>query len=89
MSGRLLDDDGIDAGEGRGFGAKTREKSVDADGRPFDLDGDAVGVVADGAGELLFGGEAVDEGAEADALDYAADENLAAATLGAVVRFSI
>jgi len=44
----------------------------------LELDGDAVGVVGDKAGEVLVMCEAVDEGAEADALDDAADDNGAA-----------
>jgi hypothetical protein len=40
---------------------------------PLDLDGDAIGVVADEAGELGLVREAINEGAKADALDDAAD----------------
>ena len=64
----VADCDGVDARERRGFRTEAGEESIERGGGAFDLDGYAFGVVADGAGELLFRGEAVDEGAEADAL---------------------
>lgn len=42
----------------------------------FDVDEDGAGGVADGAGELEFGGKAGDEGAKANALDGADDGEL-------------
>ncbi len=44
----------IDARERWGFGAQAHEKNFNTDGRALDLDGDAAGIVADGAGESLF-----------------------------------
>jgi len=84
-SGQVSDGNGVDAGQGRSFGAKTGEKSVDARRRALKFDGDALGVVGDGTGEVFFRGQAVDEGAEADALDDAADENRTPTALGAVL----
>jgi hypothetical protein len=69
---------GVNARQGRSFGAETGEEGVEGGGGPFDFNCDAVGVVADEAGEQFFLGEAVDEGAEADALHDAANTDGAA-----------
>ena len=51
---------------------KTAAKCAEFFGRPLDLDGDSAGIVADEAGEALFGCEAEDEWAKANTLHDAA-----------------
>ncbi len=83
--GQVADGDGVDAGQGRSFGAKTEEEGVDARSWALKFDGDALGVVGDRSGEVFFCGQAVDEGAKADALDDTADENCTPTAHGAVL----
>lgn len=67
-----------DADERRGFGAQGGEEGIDRGRRAFNLDEDAARGVEDEAGERVAAGEVVDPGTEADALDDAADMELAA-----------
>jgi len=65
-----------DLRELRGRGAEGIEEFVDGGCGAFDLDGDAGGGVEDVAGEGEGVGERVDEGAKADSLNDAADEDV-------------
>ena len=49
------------------------QEDPNASQRPFDFNGDAVGVVADKAGKTLFICQAIDERTKADALDDPTD----------------
>ena len=59
----------FDDGQGRRFGLQRPEELGDGPVVAFDLDEDALGVVADEPDEVEPGGQTVDEGPEADALD--------------------
>lgn len=48
----------------------------------FDLNDDAVGVVADHPGKVLFGGDAIDEWPEADTLDHSSNPDAFSLVLG-------
>ena len=58
-------------------GGATRNASIECC-RTFDFDGDAVGVVADEAGQMFFRSKAIDKGTKSDALHNAADSRDAA-----------
>jgi len=77
--------DAVDAGEGWCFGAEAGQEGIEVLGRALELNGDAVGVVGDEAGEMFLMGEAVGEGAKAYALDDAADDDRTADWWGWVV----
>ena len=66
---------GIDAGERRRFGGEAGEEGFDPGWRAFEFDCDAIGIVSDKAGEVLFGGEAVDKGTKSNALNHTANSN--------------
>ena len=68
-----MDSDRVDAGEGRGFSAQAGKEGFEMGRRAFDFDGDAAGIIADRACEILFSRQPIDEGTEADTLDDAAD----------------
>ena len=66
---------GVDAREGRDFGGKAGQEGFDPRWRAFQFDRDPIGIVSDKAGKMLFGGEAVDEGTESNALNDTANPN--------------
>lgn len=57
----------------RSFSSETCEQGVGVSVGPFELDGLAVGVVADRSGEILFARQPVDEGTETNTLNNAAN----------------
>ena len=63
----------IDARQRWSFPAQADEEALQLSGRAFDFNCDAVGVIADEAGEAFFAGQTVDKGAESDALHNSAD----------------
>ena len=69
--------DRVDARQGRRLGAQATEKGIHALFRPFDLDGDPAGVVADKARQALLQGQPVDKRTVANALHHAADQRRA------------
>ena len=68
----LADGHRVNARQCGRFGAETEEKRFDAVVRALDLDDDSIGVVADESGQAFLKREAVNEGAEADALHHTA-----------------
>ena len=68
----LFGHDRVDAGQGRSLGSEPLEKNFDAGPAPFELYDDAVSIVADEPGELLFCGEAKHERAKTDTLNHTA-----------------
>ncbi len=63
----------IDARQRRRFRGESLQEDPNVSQRPFEFNGDAVGVVADKAGKVLLICQAIDERTKADALDDPAD----------------
>ena len=72
----------LDDGAGRLVRFEAEEELAEPVGGAFDLEEDALGGIEDPAGEGKLGGEAVDEGPEADALDRPANDGFEALVHG-------
>ena len=78
MQGQRLPRHAIDLGQRRRPIGELAEEAIQMPRRPFDLDPDAAGAVADEAAQVQAPGQAVDERPKADALNNPLDGDGAA-----------